>query len=426
MTDSVNTKRNPWSWVPSLYLASGFPYTIVMTVSVIMYKKMGVSNTDIALYTSWLYLPWVIKPLWSPVVDILKSKRYWIVLMQFIIGASLACVAFALPLPSFFQITLAFLWLLAFSGATQDIAADGFYMIALDQGTQAQFLGLRVTFYRIAMVTGQGLLVVMVGRLEKIFGIPFSWSAYFFLVAVIFISLSLYHRLILPRTETESNGKNGTPGVFLKEFISTFTAFFSKNRIGIILLFLLVFRINESQLLKMVSPFLLDPRSDGGLGLSTDKVGFAYGTVGIIALLAGGITGGMAIARHGLRYWLLPMALIMHIAEIVFILLSVFQPEGLIIVSGAVGFEMFTYGFSNAAYMMFMIMVSEGEYKTAHYAICTGFMALGMMIPGMASGALQEMLGYRSFFLAVLLTALPALIITLNVKVGRDFGKKKQ
>ncbi len=425
MAGTKKTFRNPWAWIPSLYLASGIPYTIAMSISVIMYKKMGISNTDIALYTSWLYLPWVIKPLWSPVVDILRTKRFWIVIMQFIIGVSLACVALTIPLPSFFQITLAILWLLAFSGATHDIAADGFYMLALDQGTQAEFVGLRSTFYRIAMITGQGLLVILAGYLENHGGIAFAWSVSFMVIAAIFILLSIYHKFVLPYPVVDISKVYDKEKGFLGEFLKTFVIFFKRKEIGLILAFLLLYRLNESQLVKLITPFLLDARDKGGLGLTTSEVGIAYGVVGIIGLLLGGITGGLLISKKGLKFWLLPMVFTIHIPDLMYILLSQFRPESLVIVSAAVGLEQFTYGFSFSAYMMFMIMVSEGDHKTAHYAICTGLMAMGMMLPGMISGKLQELLGYQTFFFSVLLSVIPALFVALNVNVDPEFGKKK-
>jgi len=425
MAGTRKTFRNPWAWIPSLYLASGIPYTIAMSISVIMYKKMGISNTDIALYTSWLYLPWVIKPLWSPVVDILRTKRFWIVIMQFIIGVSLACVALTIPLPSFFQITLAILWLLAFSGATHDIAADGFYMLALDQGTQAEFVGLRSTFYRIAMITGQGLLVILAGYLENHGGIAFAWSVSFMVIAAIFILLSIYHKFVLPYPVVDISKVYDKEKGFLGEFLKTFVIFFKRKEIGLILAFLLLYRLNESQLVKLITPFLLDARDKGGLGLTTSEVGIAYGVVGIIGLLLGGITGGLLISKKGLKFWLLPMVFTIHIPDLMYILLSQFRPESLVIVSAAVGLEQFTYGFSFSAYMMFMIMVSEGDHKTAHYAICTGLMAMGMMLPGMISGKLQELLGYQTFFFSVLLSVIPALFVALNVNVDPEFGKKR-
>ena len=425
MADTKKTYRNPWAWVPSLYLAEGIPYTIAMFVSVIMYKKMGISNADIALYTSWLYLPWVIKPLWSPVVDILRTKRFWIVTMQFIIGVLLASVSLTIPLPSFFQITLAILWLMAFSGATHDIAADGYYMLALDQGTQAEFVGMRSLFYRIAMISGQGLLVILAGYLENHGGIAFAWSVSFIAIAAIFIILSIYHKFILPYPVADSSKAYNKEKGFLGEFLKTFVIFFKRKEIGLILAFLLLYRLNESQLIKLITPFLLDAREKGGIGLTTSDVGFAYGVVGIIGLLLGGITGGFMISKKGLKYWLLPMVFTIHIPDLMYILLSQFRPDNLAIISAAVGLEQFTYGFSFTAYTMFMIMVSEGEHKTAHYAICTGLMALGMMLPGMISGKLQEWLGYQTFFITVLVSVIPALLVAMNIKINPEFGKKK-
>jgi PAT family beta-lactamase induction signal transducer AmpG len=424
MAETKKAYRNPWVWVPSLYLAEGIPYTIAMSVSVIMYKKMGISNTDIALYTSWLYLPWVIKPLWSPVVDILRTKRFWIVAMQFIVGVTLASVALTIPLPSFFQITLAILWLLAFSGATHDIAADGFYMLALDQGTQAEFIGARSTFYRIAMISGQGFLVILAGYLENHGGIAFAWSVSFMVIAAIFLILSIYHKFILPYPVIDAPKVYDKEKGFLGEFLKTFAIFFKRKEIGLILAFLLLYRLNESQLVKLITPFLLDAREKGGLGLTTSDVGFAYGVVGIIGLLLGGIIGGLAISKMGLKFWLLPMVFAIHIPDLMYVLLSQFRPDHLAIVSAAVGLEQFTYGFSFTAYTMFMILVSEGEHKTAHYAICTGLMAMGMMLPGMVSGKLQEWLGYQTFFLTVLLSIIPAFLVAMNVKVDPEFGKK--
>jgi PAT family beta-lactamase induction signal transducer AmpG len=425
MADTKKTYRNPWAWVPSLYLAEGIPYTIAMFVSVIMYKKMGISNADIALYTSWLYLPWVIKPLWSPVVDILRTKRFWIVTMQFIIGVLLASVSLTIPLPSFFQITLAILWLMAFSGATHDIAADGYYMLALDQGTQAEFVGMRSLFYRIAMISGQGLLVILAGYLENHGGIAFAWSVSFIAIAAIFIILSIYHKFILPYPVADSSKAYNKEKGFLGEFLKTFVIFFKRKEIGLILAFLLLYRLNESQLIKLITPFLLDAREKGGIGLTTSDVGFAYGVVGIIGLLLGGITGGFMISKKGLKFWLLPMVLTIHIPDLMYVLLSQFRPDNLAIISAAVGLEHFTYGFSFTAYTMFMIMVSEGEHKTAHYAICTGLMALGMMLPGMISGKLQEWLGYQTFFITVLVSVIPALLVAMNIKINPEFGKKK-
>ena len=416
--------RNPWAWVPTLYFAEGVPYSIAMSVSLIMYKKMGISNTDIALYTSWLYLPWVIKPLWSPVVDLLRTKRFWIVSMQLVVGAALACVAFTIHLPNFFQVTLAILWLMAFSSATHDIAADGFYMLALDQGTQAQFVGLRSTFYRIAMLTGQGALVIVAGYFENHGGIQFAWSVTFFIVAALFLSLFVYHRFVLPYPVIDKQSEGGQVKNFLPEFFKTFGSFFRKEGILLTIAFMLLYRFNESQLVKLITPFLLDAPDKGGLGLSTAQVGIAYGTFGVIGLLCGGIVGGIAIAKKGLRFWLFPMVCMIHIPDLVYIFLSHARPDNFPLVCGCVGVEQFTYGFAFTAYMMYMIRAAEGEHKTAHYAICTGIMALGMMLPGMFAGKLQEMLGYQTFFISVLVSIVPALFIVSQLKIDPEFGKK--
>jgi PAT family beta-lactamase induction signal transducer AmpG len=416
--------RNPWTWVPTLYLAEGLPYVVVMTVSVIMYKGLGISNTDIALCTSWLYLPWVIKPLWSPVVDLLKTRRLWIWAMQLIIGAGLAGVALTLQAPKPFQYSLAFLWLLAFSSATHDIAADGFYMLATTEKEQAFFVGIRSTFYRIATITGQGLLVILAGTLQKRMGIGSAWAVTFGILAALFLIFGTYHRLMLPYPEKDKAGAPGSLEKFFVEFWRTFEDFFRKPRIGILLLFLLFYRFAEAQLVKMVSPFLLDDRTKGGLGLSTAQVGFVYGTVGIIALTIGGIIGGVLVSRHGLKRWLWPMVCIMHLPDAVFIYLAYAQPQNVALISTCLAVEQFGYGFGFAAYMLYMIYIARGSHQTAHYAICTGFMALGMMLPGMWSGWLQEAIGYQHFFVWVVLATVPGFLVVAFVPLDPEFGKK--
>ena len=613
---------NPWAWVPSLYFAEGIPYVIVMTVSVIMYKRLGISNGDIALYTSWLYLPWVIKPLWSPVVDLFKTKRLWIIIMQLFVGAGLGGVALTIPVPGFFQFTLMFFWLLAFSSATHDIAADGFYMLGLNKHDQAFFVGIRSTFYRGAMIMGQGILIVLAGFLESstglppvelavtakpnaaqteyiapdvkldelrgqrfdeisgemhivkstdnleilpkeisnedsailieavkmwnigngfyeaekteeqkhndagwwsnniseplgkiiagLFGpdvvktvqsstrgnlglvyfhlskkpeagepvvlnfgwengdksialiegtrftfneanwnkaavsvvqldkklksystagfvgragnIPLAWIITFTVLAGMFLIFFVYHKFILPYPESDKPNASGD-NIF-GEFIKTFTAFFRKENMGVAIFFLLVYRLGESQLVKLASPFLLDPREVGGLGLTTGEVGFIYGTFGILALTVGGILGGVLAARKGFRFWMWWMVLAMNLPNTVYVYLSYMLPESQLLVTLAVMVEQFGYGFGFTAYMLFMIYISEGEYKTAHYAITTAFMALGMMIPGMISGWLQELIGYQHFFIWVLIATIPAFIATKLIKVDPEFGKK--
>lgn len=416
--------RNPWTWIPTLYFGQGLPYVVVMSVAVIMYKRFGLSNTDIALYTSWLYLPWVVKPFWSPFVDILKTKRWWVISMQLLIGAGLAGVAFTLPTSFYFQATMALFWLLAFSSATHDIAADGFYMIALDDSQQSFFVGIRSTFYRLAMITGQGLLVVLAGFLEnKIGNVPFAWSITFFVLAGLFITLFAYHYFILPQPVSDKGRVAHSPSDIAKEFGQTFISFFTKEGVGLAIAFMLLYRLAEAMLVKLASPFLIDVREVGGLGLSTQEVGVVYGTVGVIALTLGGIIGGIVVSQKGLKYWLWPMALSITLPNVAYLLLAYFQPDNYLWINTAVAIEQFGYGFGFTAYMLYLIYFSQGEHKTAHYSICTGFMALGMMIPGMISGWLQEIMGYTSFFVFIMVATIPTLAIIPFLNVDSQFGK---
>jgi PAT family beta-lactamase induction signal transducer AmpG len=399
---------------------------MAMTVSVVLYKRLGISNTDIAFYTSWLYLPWVIKPLWSPFVELFGTKRYWILVMQLLIAASFACIAFTIPAARFFQYTLAFFWLMAFSSATHDAAADGFYMLALLEHSQAAFVGVRTTFYRIAMIATQGGLVFFAGYLEKRgHSIPIAWSVAFLTAAAFFAALFLYHLFILPYPTADRPAKRDPSASVSREFLHIFGLFFRKKNIIAILAFFLFYRLAESQLFKMIAPFLLDPRSEGGLELTTKEVGIVYGTVGVIALMLGGLLGGYAIYKKGLKFWIWIMVCVMHLPDLVFVYLSQAQPDHFYLINLAVAVEQFGYGFGFTAYTMFMIMVSEGEYKTVHYAISTGIMALGMMVPAMASGWLQEQLGYQNFFLWIMAATIPGFIVAALVKIDAEFGKRK-
>ncbi len=621
MTKNKPAKRNPWAWIPTLYFAEGIPYVVVMTVSVIMYKRLGISNTDIALYTSWLYLPWIIKPLWSPVVDILKKKRFWIVTMQLIVGAGLAGVALTIPIPNFFQYTLAFFWLLAFSSATHDIAADGFYMLGLSEHDQAWFVGIRSTFYRVAMIFGQGLLIILAGYIEshsglqsvdiqvysqpkaavsqiappseikipeqegdlriltypekfnistenipkkeadsikafakqwnishgfyqkekelkaeeaggpswwdthvandleyflkKYFGptvkvkkktdiagnigviyfqlskqppegkniavnfgresgdnsisleegtrfifnsgnwnvpamaviqidpklktvssamfsarsgnIHLAWIITFAVLAGLFILFFIYHKIILPYPASDKSvAENTSVKSVVEEFLKTFALFFKKKQIWLMLGFVLLFRLGEAQLVKLATPFLLDPQEVGGLALTTGQIGFVYGTVGIIALTLGGILGGFLAAKDGVKHWLWWMVVAMNIPDLVYVFLSYTQTTNFLLINTAVAFEQFGYGFGFTAFMLYLIYISEGDHKTSHYAICTGFMALGMMIPGMFSGWLQSIIGYQHFFVWVCIATIPAFIITKFIPLDPEFGKKSE
>jgi len=612
------TTRNPWAWIPTLYFAEGIPYVVAMTVAVIMFKRFGISNTDIALYTSWLYLPWVIKPLWSPVVDLFKTKRWWIIVMQLLIGAGLGGVALAIPMPGYFKITLIFLWLLAFSSATHDISADGFYMLGLNEHQQAYFVGIRSTFYRIAMITGQGLLIILAGYFETTTGLPpievnvkanpgyatiltipefakdasaqtgnayfstfpaevdlstqniavrqldsirkivvshnlshgfvgngrqqatanvsggtswwttfissplknflqkhfqksqvsksteqfagniavvaiklngkpeagkemilnfkfksgdnslkllegerlafnlenweqpayllfqadpklttstdaqfkgtsgnihLAWSITFIILAVLFVIFSFYHRFILPYPPSDQRVIKGGENLF-GAFFKAFTSFFKRKEIWVILSFLMFYRLGEAQLIKMASPFMLDSRQLGGLGLTTGEVGLIYGTFGILALTAGGILGGLAASRKGFRYWLWWMVLAINLPHVAYVYMAYAQPANYFVISLCAAIEQFSYGFGFTAYMLYMIYISEGVNKTAHFAIATGFMALGMMLPGMFSGWLQDIVGYKNFFVWVMLCMIPGMIPVFFLNVKPDFGKK--
>jgi PAT family beta-lactamase induction signal transducer AmpG len=609
------TDHNPWAWIPSLYLAQGLPFAVVNFISVILYKSLGVSNADIAFYTAWLYLPWVIKPLWSPMVDILRTRRWWIWVCQLIMGAAFAAVGLTLPLPAFFQASLVVFYLVAFASATHDIAADGFYLLALNEKQQAFFVGVRSTFFRISLITGQGLLVMLAGfiqtqtSLTKIeiavstqpeavvlsamptaplipdhtnslhllaqttavainsqsrpraevapllaearawnatnlfsrtrqqlaktaaqsdetswwttqvsqplagwlrtnFGpedksksdragnlgivalqlsqppgreivvtpvfksgdkslslvegarlvfddqnwdrpalvvfqadaklvaaataqfeirsgnIVLSWTMTFAVLVGLFLVFGLYHKFILPHPAKDRPGDVASIPVFLKEFFLTFGSYFRKDHIGVFLLFLLFYRFAEAQLVKLAAPFLLDTREAGGLALTTGQVGFVYGTVGTLALTVGGILGGIAASRHGLRAWLWPMVLAIQVPNTVYVYLAAVRPDSFWIINACVAIEQFGYGFGFAAYLLVMIYVARGAHQTAHYAICTGFMALGMMLPGMWSGWLQEAIGYQNFFIWVLLATIPGFIVVKLIPVDKEFGKK--
>jgi MFS transporter, PAT family, beta-lactamase induction signal transducer AmpG len=608
--------QGPWRWVPSLYFAQGLPYVVVMTVAVIMFKRLGVGNAEIALYTSWLYLPYAIKPLWSPLVQRFGTRRGWVIVMQLLVAAGLACTALAVPLDSFLRWSLVALASVAICSATHDVAADGFYLLALNSHQQAWFVGIRSTAYRMAMIAGQGLLVMLAGSLESATGLPvvevqvqaggqapaapsfspaeftlaegtdqqrvavakqsydvsvrgqktadvkplkelvrkwnvehgfypapesaakrekanwvlgledfirsrfgrkrdapaqvgaragdvavvmmrltqavplgqqqvvqfgraagdsnfdvvegerftvtdanwqmpfaavvqvdaklerpsqsmfevrtgnlrLAWSVTFFVVAGIFLAFCVYHYIALTHaaadiaaTESSKAAAGGIAG-----FLNPFVDFFRKPRIVAVLAFLLLYRFPESQLVKLATPFLLDSREVGGLALTTAEVGIVYGTVGVIMLTLGGIIGGFVVARGGLGRCLWPMALAIHLPNLAFLYLAYAQPESRTLITAAVAVEQFGYGFGFTAYMLYCVYVATGKHQTVHYALCTGCMALGMMIPGMWSGWLQELIGYQHFFVWIMLAMIPSLLAVALIKVDRDFGKKRE
>ncbi|CAC9975481.1 MFS transporter [Flavobacterium panici] len=437
----MKTDNKPWFWIPLLNFASGLPYAVIISVSVIMYKNLGISNEDIGVYTSLLYLPWVIKPLWSPFIELNGTKRKWFLSMQLLISIAFLLVGFTIPTNGFFMMTLAIFWVAAFASASNDIASDGFYLLVLPENQQSFFLGIRSTFYRLSMLAGNGLIVLLAGYLEQKYGDNTkAWSYTMIGVGLLMTFITIYNFVFTPRNEINVVADNKDHH---QNFGSIFTSFFKKKQIGLVLAFILVFRLGESQLLKMLSPFLLDGKEVGGMSLTTESVGIIYGTLGIFALTIGGILGGIAISKHGLTKWMLPMFLAMHLPILGFIGLAHFQPQELfhlhinlyffeinsplnLYTCITVILEQFGYGFGFTGFMMFLIHVAEGESKTAHYALATGFMALGMMLPGMLSGFIQQFLGYQNFFIWVFIATIPGLILSRFLIFPKDFGKKSE
>lgn len=437
-------RTTPWAWVPTLYFAQGIPYFIVNNISVLMFAKMGVPNGEMALFTSLLYLPWSIKPFWSPFVDIIKTKRWWTITMQLIMSAAFILLACTIPHPdaetiasgqtpiSMFSFTLLLFIITAFASATHDIAADGFYMLALTPGDQSAFVGIRSTFYRLASIFGQGVLVAIAGWIELTYeNIPLSWNITLAVSAILFSIISCYHLFAIPRPQTDKSTL--TPGTanaaaIVKEFARTFATYFTKPGVWLAIAFMLLYRLPEAFLLKMCMPFLVASKEVGGLALSTAEVGIVYGTIGVIFLTVGGILGGWFAAAKGLKKSLWWMAACMTLPCLTFVYLAVAQPTNIWVISTAIAIEQFGYGFGFTAYMLYMIYFSEGEFKTSHYAICTAFMALSMMIPGMFAGYLQEYMGYVGFFWMMMACCAATVIVTLfaDRKIDAEYGKKEK
>ena len=439
----MNKLKNisPWVWVPTLYFAQGIPYFIVNNISVMMFAKMGVPNGQMALFTSLLYLPWAIKPFWSPFVDIIKTKRWWTIAMQIIMSAAFVLLTLSMPHPepeliasgqtpiSLFTITLLLFAITAFASATHDIAADGFYMIALTQKNQAAFVGIRSTFYRLSSIFGQGVLVYIAGLIETNTGnIPMSWQITLLVTAVLFCGVTLYHTFFMPHPEVEKKpeAEKTSAKMIMQEFGRTFVTYFTKPGLILAILFMLLYRLPEAFLIKMCTPFLVASRDVGGLGLSTENVGLAYGTIGVLFLTIGGILGGLYASKVGLKKSLWWMASGMTLPCLTFVYLAECLPTNIVLISIAIAIEQFGYGFGFTAYMLYMIYFSEGEFKTSHYAICTAFMAFSMMIPGMFAGYLQEMLGYALFFWMVIACCVATVIITYfaDRKIDPNYGTK--
>lgn len=438
-----STKRiSPWAWVPTLYFAQGIPYFIVNNISVLMFAKMGVPNGEMALFTSLLYLPWTIKPFWSPFIDIIKTKRWWIISMQILMSIAFILLTLSIPKPdeatiaagttpiSMFTITLVLFIITAFASATHDIAADGFYMLALRQSDQAAFVGIRSTFYRLASIFGQGVLVAIAGAIELRYkDIPLSWTITMLVTAVMFSLVTFYHLFAIPKPTSDKSvltpGTASAKAIF-QEFGRTFATYFTKPGVWLTIAFMLLYRLPEAFLIKMCMPFLVASKEAGGLELSTAEVGIVYGTIGVIFLTVGGILGGLFASRIGLKKSIWWMAGCMTLPCLTFVYLAIGQPDNLFAISTAIAIEQFGYGFGFTAYMLYMMYFSEGEFKTSHYAICTAFMALSMMIPGMFAGYLQEAVGYVNFFWIVILCCAATIVVTVfaDRKIDPTYGKK--
>src|SRR5574344_29260 len=420
--------RNPWAWVPTLYFAEGLPYIAVTVLAIEIYMQLGLSDAEITFYTSWLYLPWVIKPFWSPFLDLYKTKRWWITTMQLLLGAAFAGVAFTIQADWWLQGSICFFWMLAFSSATHDVAADGFYMMGLDQHEQAFFVGIRSTFYRLSMIVGKGVLIMLAGVLQVMFRyqIKFSWSLIFYGLTGLFIAFYLYHNFILPHPKEDvDHQEKPEVKVVVHDFLMTFATFFKKKQIFTAIAFMLLFRLPEALLTPISQLFLQAQSSKGGLGLSPQEFGLVNGTVGVIGLLAGGIIGGMLVSRDGLKKWIWPMTFAITIPNEAYVYLAYAMPESLIAINLCVFLENFGYGFGFSAYMLFMIYFSQGEHKTSHYALCTGFMALSMLIPGLFAGALAQYVGYRMFFIIVMLSCMLPFFVASFLKIDSEFGRKE-
>lgn len=445
------TKRNPWAWIPTLYFAQGIPFIFINMVTMVLFTQLGMSETDATLYTGWLYLPWVIKPFWGPIVDIVRTKRWWTVTMQICVAVGLGAIAFTLPLPnqqeiaaglpvSTFMLCLFFYFITAFCSATHDIASDGFYMIALNTSEQSMFVGIRSTFYRCANVFGQGGLVILAGILQTQTGdVALGWKYTVIICAIFFAIVSIYHAFILPAPAADKavggDAQKKSVGDIVKEFSGSFVTFFQKKHVFLAMLFMLLYRLPEAQVVKLCQPFLLAPRYAGGLGMTQTEVGFAYGTLAIIGLTIGGIIGGICASRGGLKKWIWPMALATSLNCVAYIILSNVQPSygdfgGQMLIYSAIVLEQFAYGFGFTAFMLYMMYFADGPYKTSHYAICTAFMALGMMLPGMAAGFIkEELLGnsYVNFFWWVLACNFATWAVTAMVRkhINPKYGAKE-
>ena len=421
----MQEKKSPWMWIPSLYMAEGLPNVIVTSVAVVLYMQMGLTDTEIGLYTGWLGLPWIIKPFWSPFVDLCKTKRWWVLAMQLLLGSSLAGIAFTLNTDFWFQGTMFCFFLMAFASATHDIAADGYYMLELDEHQQSWFVGIRNTFYRLAVIFGNGALVPLAGYLQTIYPDrhAFVWSLVFYGVAALFIAFWLWHCYLMPKAAADVRN-HVTAAEVTRGLVEMFKVFFTRmpwRELLCAVIFIMFYRFPEALLNAMSKTFLTRSQEDGGLGLSLAEYGISYGTVGLIGLLLGGIVGGWAVSKWGLKKCLWPLVLCITLPDIVYVYLSYVPTDNLWLIGSCVCIEQIGYGLGFAAYTLFLVTFSRGERSTAVFSICTAGQYLGgVMLPGMVSGLISENIGYQNFFWLVMAFCLVTFTVTACVKIEQE------
>ena len=423
----MQNKNNAWLWIPTLYFASGLPYHAITSISDIMYKDMGIGNAQIAMYTSLLLIPWTIKPLWSPIVEMISTRRKWTLISQLLLAICFAVIALVIPSEYFLLLTLAAFFIGAFVSSTHDIALDGFYMLALPQEKQSFFSGIRNTFYRIATVFSSGVLVMIANWIARRSGSEQTgWSATFAITGAIMLALYLYHKKAVPSPASDTARTTSSIKDAFSNYGDIISSYFQKPGIWQALLFLLLFRFPEAQLAKMGKLFLMDSAAQGGLALDKGEIGLIYGVIGVIGLIIGGIVGGICISRKGLKYWLWPMVVAISLPDAVYIYMSSALPQDMTVISSCIFIEQLGYGFGFTAYTLYMIYFAQGKYPTAHFAISTAFMSLGMMLPGMFAGKLQESMGYENFFIWVTACTLITFIVSALVKIDPNFGKRQK
>lgn len=403
---------NPLKWVPSVYFGMGLPFVMVQLVSVIMFSEMGISDAKIAFWTSLVILPWSLKPLWSPFLEMFKTKKYFVVGTQMVTGICFALVALSLPLPDFFTYAIALMGVIAFSGATHDIATDGVYMTELDTRTQSKYIGWQGAFFNIAKVVANGGLVFLAGMLKNSMGVVNAWMLIMGVCAAVMILLSLWHSKVLP-TGGKSAAQISTAKEGWASFKNVFTTFFKKENIAFYIIFIILYRLAEGLAIKILPLFLKAPVENGGLGLEVSQIGLINGTFGAIAFIVGSILAGYYISAKGLRKTLFTLCCAINLPFLIYLLLAIFQPSNIFLIGSAVVCEYFGYGFGFVGLTLFMMQqVAPGQHKMAHYAFASGVMNLGYMFAGMVSGMLSDWLGYKQFFVVVAIAMIPALIVS--------------